>query len=202
MGKFVDLTGQVFGRWTVVERSPENRHGKPAWVCVCTCGNSSIVAGSALRMGESRSCGCYSREVSAETLRAAATKHGMYNTPEYFRWVSIKLRCYHKSHHAYPRYGGRGIVMCDRWRNSFADFLSDVGAPPSPEHTLDRINNDGNYELTNVRWATRKEQANNRRNNVRITYNGVTKTQAEWAVEAGITPEGIAYRHKHGKDLL
>lgn len=165
MGKLVDITGQVFGRWTVVERSPENKHGKPAWVCLCECGNVATIAGSVLRMGESRSCGCYSREVSAKNLRRAATKHGMHSTPEYFRWMSMKLRCYCKTHYAYPRYGGRGITVCDRWRHNFENFIADIGERPTDKHSLDRINNDGDYEPNNVRWATAKEQANNRSNN-------------------------------------
>jgi hypothetical protein len=152
-------------------------------------------------MGESTSCGCYQRENSAETLRKVATKHGKHNTPEYFRWLSMKLRCYHPSHHAFKDYGGRGITVCDRWKHDFEAFLSDVGERPSPEHSLDRIDNDGNYEPNNVRWATRQEQANNRRTNVKVTYDGREQTLAQWARELGITPEGVAYRVKHGKPL-
>lgn len=162
MGKFVDLTGHVFGRWTVIERSPENRYGKPAWVCLCDCGTTATVAGSVLRMGESLSCGCYKREVSANNMKVVATTHGMHNTPEYFRWMSMKLRCYCKTHFAYHRYGGRGITVCDRWLHSFENFIADIGERPSTKHSLDRVNNDGNYEPNNVRWATAKEQANNR----------------------------------------
>jgi hypothetical protein len=114
----------------------------------------------------------------------------------------MKLRCQHPSHHAFQNYGGRGISVCDRWNKSFEAFVEDVGERPTPEHTLDRIDNDGNYEPTNVRWATRQEQANNRRNNVRITHNGQTKTLAAWARDIGITPEGVAYRIQHNKPLL
>lgn len=201
MGKFIDLTGQQFGEWLVVERAANNVSGKPAWVCLCRCGNSSVVAGSVLRMGESRSCGCYQKTLAAKNLRQAATKHGMHNTPEYFRWLGIKLRCYHATHFAYPRYGGRGIGMCDRWRNSFELFHADIGSPPSPSHSLDRIDNNGDYEPNNVRWATKREQANNRRNTVSATFNGETHTQAEWGRKLGLTTQAIAWRMKHGKDL-
>jgi hypothetical protein len=202
MGRFVDLCGKCFGRLTVVSRAETNIYGKPAWVCACICGATCVVAGSSLRMGVTASCGCAQKELAAGNLRKAATTHGMHGTPEYYRWASMKLRCYVKTHYAYPRYGGRGITVCDRWRNNFEHFLVDVGNRPTDRHSLDRIDNDGNYEPNNVRWATNQEQANNRSSNVNITYNGETRTQAEWARLAGITPEGIAYRHKHGKDLL
>lgn len=198
----IDLTGKQFDRWTVVKQATQKLYGKPAWECLCTCGNTGIVAGSALRMGESRSCGCLMKEVAAENLRAAATKHGMHNTPMYFRWLGIKLRCYHPTHYAYPRYGGRGITMCDEWKNSFKSFYAYIGDPPSEAHSLDRIDNNGNYEPGNVRWATKQEQANNRSDNVRITFNGETKTLAEWGRTLGVTPEAVAWRVKHGKDLL
>lgn len=202
MGKRIDLCGERFGRLTVTSRSEVNMYDKPAWTCTCTCGATCVIAGSSLRMGVTTSCGCAQKELAAKNLRAAATTHGMHGTPEYYRWASMKLRCYVKTHYAYPRYGGRGITVCDRWRDSFESFLADVGHRPTIEHSLDRIDNDGHYEPNNVRWATKQEQANNRGNNVRITYNGETRTQAEWARLIGITPEGVAYRHKHGKNLL
>lgn len=202
MGRFVDLTGQQYGKWLVQARSMQRLYGKPAWECLCECGTAKVVSGSALRMGESTSCGCYQKELAAKNLGDAARKHGRHNTPEYYRWLSLKSRCTNPANPAYADYGGRGITVCQRWADSFEAFLEDVGERPSPEHSIDRIDNDGNYEPNNVRWATKQEQANNRRTNVQVTYNGKTKTLAAWAREAGITPEGIAYRHKHGKAIL
>jgi hypothetical protein len=202
MGKLVDLTGKRFGKWLVQYRSPQNLHGKPAWVCVCDCGGKGVVSGSVLRMGESTSCGCYQKSLAAKNLGEAASKHRAHNTPEYFRWLNMKARCNNPNNPAYANYGGRGISVCARWDKSFDAFMSDVGERPTPEHSLDRIDNDGNYEPNNVRWATSQEQANNRRNNMKVEFNGETKTIAEWARVAGITPEGVAYRHKKGKDLV
>lgn len=202
MGKFVDLTNQRFGRWLVQYKTPQKMYGKPAWVCLCDCGAESIVAGSVLRMGESTSCGCFQKELAAKNLGDAARKHGMHNTPEYFRWLSMKARCTNPENPRYADYGGRGITVCKRWMHSFEAFLSDVGERPTPEHSIDRIDNDRGYEPTNVRWATKQEQANNRRDNVRVTFNGETRTLAGWARLAGVTPEAVAWRHKHGKDLL
>lgn len=202
MGKFVDLTNQRFGRWLVQYRSPNKRYGKPAWVCLCDCGNTGEVGGSVLRMGESTSCGCFQKELAAKNLGDAARTHGQHNSADYLRWLAMKARCTNPTHPAYSRYGGRGITVCARWSESFEAFMEDVGECPSTRHSIDRINNDGNYEPTNVRWATRQEQANNRRTNVKITHNGQTQTAAQWARELGITPEGVMWRHKNGKPLL
>ena len=201
MGRFVDLTGQQYGRWLVQAKATQRLYGKPAWECLCECGTAKVVAGSVLRMGESTSCGCYQKELAAKNLGDAVRKHGQHNTPEYYRWLSLKARCTNPNNPRYADYGGRGITVCQRWADSFEVFIADVGERPTPEHSIDRIDNDKGYEVTNVRWATKQEQANNRRTNVEVTYNGETKTLAAWAMEVGITPEGVAYRHKHGKSL-
>jgi hypothetical protein len=113
------------------------------------------------------------------------TTHGKTHTPEHKAWIAMIGRCYETSNTSYPRYGGRGIGVCDRWRYSFESFLSDLGPKPSPKHSLDRIDNTRGYEVGNVRWATAHEQANNRSSNRMIEWRGETKTMAEWARETG-----------------
>lgn len=116
----------------------------------------------------------------------------MSKSPEYRAWRNMRDRCYNPNIHNYFRYGGRGIVVCERWLNSFNDFLSDMGLRPSPNHTIDRFpNNDGNYEPTNCAWRTPKEQANNRSSNTIITHNGISRTISEWAGSFGITNNAL-----------
>lgn len=155
---WIDLTGKTFGRWTVVEFL-----GQAKWLCRCSCGAEKAVGGANLRRGISTSCGCFMREDVARRTRTHGHKAGGKYTPEYIAWSNIIGRCENKNHQAFDNYGGRGIKMCAEWRSSFERFLSDVGSRPSDDHSLDRINNDGNYEPGNVRWATLSEQAKNRR---------------------------------------
>jgi hypothetical protein len=186
----VNLVGQVFDRLTVTGRLPGKRR-RPKWVCRCACGSPPVNVGTAqLVSGHSRSCGCLRKE----TTTARSTIHGGRGTPEYNIWKGMKARCLDTECLAYSYYGGRGITICDRWINSFPNFLSDMGNRTSPDHTIDRIDNDGNYCPENCRWATMAEQGRNTRNNHLITHNGLTMCLTDWAAKVGLSRSVLSDR--------
>lgn len=187
-----DYAGTRFGKWSVLARAsaPDGQHGFAFWFCRCDCGTERVVVGYALRRGKSLSCGC---DV-AERISAAMAEHGMTDSPEWETWSSMRRRCYDPSMASYDNYGGRGIRVCDRWLDSFENFYADMGTRPSDKHSIDRINNDGNYEPDNCRWATWTEQANNRRSTVRLPFRGRTLSTTEWAEVIGIHSSTILAR--------
>lgn len=191
MGRVIDLTGKKFGRFLVVGLSGKNRHGSAMWRCRCECGTEKIIDGQGLRKGSTVSCGCLRAEHlrrGREYLHVSSRTHGESRSREHKIWRCIVYRCYTSTAPEFPCYGGRGIRVCKRWRESFPAFLEDMGKAPSLKHTIDRIDNDGPYSPENCRWATRKEQANNRRDNTRISYQGVDKTISQWSDDLGVDP--------------
>lgn len=167
--KRLDLTGQKFGKLTAVEFVPG---GKSSWRCRCECGEEPIVSTGNLRSGNSKSCGC----ANGEQL------HGLYGSPEYLAFRNAKNRCNRPQDVRYEHYGGRGIKF--RF-SSFAEFLDTIGRRPSSKFSLDRIDLDGHYEPGNVRWATRKAQANNKTNNILVEIDGTTRSLKEWCDAVG-----------------
>lgn len=158
-----DRTGHKLGRLTVMSFSHLDKGSNACWKCKCKCGNKTVVQGSNLNPGRTSSCGCLAKEIT----RKRSYKHGHsikgLQSAEYQAWHSMKVRCANKNHPAYRLYGGRGITVCKKWRDSFPTFLADVGPKPSSELTLDRIDNNSGYRPGNVRWASWTVQVNNRR---------------------------------------
>lgn len=163
----LELLGERFGRLTVIEGPGFNNHGKTVWRCLCDCGNLTITVGSRLNNGATRSCGCLQREAVQKTGKKNV-RHGFSTAgvirPTYYLWQAMLQRCVNPNHVAYGRYGGRGIAVCKRWYK-FENFLADMGQRPANDLTLERINNNKNYCKSNCKWATMKEQANNRSKN-------------------------------------
>jgi len=185
------VPGMVYGRLTVIEPGPPIPGSKKkTWKCRCSCGTMRIYRQEYLRSGHTSSCGCFQREAFSKRR----TTHGKSDTAEYHIWSQMKTRCLCSTVPGFKDYGGRGIKVCDRWRNSFAAFIQDMGPRPSLAHSIDRVNNDGNYEPGNCRWAIGREQARNTRRNHMITANGMTMSIAGWAERSNIRPQTISRR--------
>lgn len=205
MPKLKDITGQVFGRLTAVSFC-EIRNRKAYWNCVCRCGSKCVVIGKNLRNGATQSCGCLHRDL----LRSQKTTHGWTSRAEFRVWLGMIERCTNSECASWEGYGGRGVVVCDRWRNSMEHFVSDVGQRPSPKHSIDRINNNGNYSCghceqclangwpMNCRWATAKQQSRNMRTNHLVTIESETHCIAEWCDIKGISAGTVYSRVKYG----
>lgn len=191
--KAIDLTGKRFGMLTVLERADKTKSGTK-WLCRCDCGQTCCVLPNNLRGGRQKSCGCLRRRTPLNRTHGDSRSVRLYRI-----WSDMKTRCCNPSMKSYALYGGRGINVCTEWANSYEAFRDwSLRSGYVDDLSLDRIDNDGNYEPTNCRWATREQQSNNRRSNRLITANGSTKTMAEWARESGIRYTRIYKRLKRG----
>lgn len=188
-----DFTGQRFGQFTVIRRlNKRDKWGNVFWHCRCDCGKEFPRQARLIR--KTKSCGCLS--AIAPVVALGREPHGMTGTPEHNIWSRMIERCTLPSLRSYAGYGGRGIRVCERWRRSFTSFYEDMGPRPSLEHSLDRIDNDGDYEPQNCRWATRKQQQNNRRVTIMCTLNGVERPLAEWCSILGLDRNHVWRRMK------
>ena len=192
MGVIKDLTGQKFGRLTVVKQNG-HKGKKVAWLCRCDCGNYTTVTGSELKTGGTKSCGCINKErMKGNKIRLT---HGGTKTRLYGIWRSMKQRTENPKTINYELYGGRGITVCDEWRDSFEafrDWAQESGY--KDDLTIDRIDHDGPYSPENCRWVDWETQENNRCNNRLITYNGKTQSVSQWAREIGMKPKTLHRR--------
>lgn len=187
MATRLDLTGQHFGKLIVLSFAGINHRQNTLWLCQCDCGNRITTIGTALRAKHIKSCGCLQYLPKTPT-------HGMKHTQTYNCWNKMKQRCLNPKNPAYPRYGGKGITICPQWLQ-FEHFFADMGIQP-PGLSLDRIDNNGNYEPENCRWATPREQVINRHTTRYITYNGITQCLEDWAITLGIAGCTLSARLK------
>lgn len=182
---FVDMTGHIYGDLTVIDYYGKKKM-RSYWACKCSCGNYKVIGRTALVDGLTTSCGCAQKK--------AVTKHGMIKSPEYKAWRGMQDRCNSDN----PNYGGRGIKVCERWLESFENFYADMGDRPSPKHSIDRKDVNGDYTPENCRWADRKTQDRNKRDNLYITIRGDKMTIAEAMERYSLPRHIITWRMRNG----
>jgi len=192
MGKLIDLTGQQFGRLTVIKRVKNNKHHQIRWLCQCDCGNYVVVVGNSLRQRLTKSCGCLSIESTIKRNTVHGHNNCNYRSKTYTVWDAMIQRCNNSNHPSYKNYGGRGIRVCEAWLK-FENFLKDMGES-SDKMSIDRINNNGDYCKENCKWSTKKEQERNKRNNKRITINNDTKLLIEWCEQFNLNANTVRSR--------
>lgn len=196
--RYENLTGKRFGQLIAVSHEGRTEGGRAIWRFACDCGGQKIAEAANVKSGRTRSCGCAAQE---QRKAAAQSQRHALSASEVPRerkaWEGMLRRCYSPKHPSFARYGGRGIAVCERWRESFAAFFADLG--PAPEGaTLERIDNAKDYAPDNCKWASRKEQANNRRSNRLLTHDGVTLNITQWADRLGWAKGTLASRLKYG----
>lgn len=193
----INETGKQYGDWTVI--ALDHVGAGAFWRCRCKCGRESVVRGTALRNGHSPRCADCARHERHKPARHGHARTGKVSA-EYRTWQQMIQRCTNQKTKAYRDYGARGVSVCERWL-SFANFINDMGHKPTPSHTIERNNTNGNYEPGNCRWATRLEQGANTRKNRVITINGETLILAEWLRRIGITHGTFRSRMVRGMSL-
>lgn len=192
--------GQKYGRLVALRCVGKDPYNQKKWQFLCDCGQETVATATNVRHGRTRSCGCLYKETRAykgSPRDGARTTHNLSGAPEYHVWVSIKQRCLNSKEPGFRFYGGRGIKVCERWMR-FEHFYADMGPRPSPELSIDRINNDGDYEPGNCRWATSKQQKRNQRRNRIVTHDGRQMTIAEACELTGMTHALVSERLKRG----
>jgi len=194
---YKNIIGQRFGRLKVVSFSHKDKSKKHSFFfCKCDCGNEKVVCSDNLKKGDTKSCGCLQKELTGKRF----TTHGMSRSSIYHRWQNMVNRCLKNSDPAYKNYGGRGITVCDRWLK-FENFYEDTKKGYKKDLTLDRINNNENYEKSNCCWATRKEQQQNTRRTIKIEYKNQKMCLKDWSKKLGIKYECLWYRLNNGWDI-
>lgn len=197
MPTMIDLTGQKFGRLMVLRLASKDKRGCLKWLCRCECNKEKVIRGGHLKSGHTKSCGC----LAVEQLIPRVLKHGHIRDGKpsgtYGSWQAMIGRCTNPNNKYYHNYGGRGIKVCERWRNSFVNFLEDMGERP-PGYSLDRIKNKLGYYIENCKWSTREQQMRNTRKNHLITFNEKTQCVADWSDETGISASTIHARLWYG----
>lgn len=185
---------ETFGLLTFLRDAGVNKHGKRLWQLKCACGQETVAIATAVRNGHTKSCGCQKRKGNRKT-------HGQRRSRIYAIWCNMKARCDNSAHKSYHNYGARGISYAPQWAD-FEVFLRDVGAPPTPKHTLDRIDNDGSYEPNNVQWALRQVQSRNTRQNFWVEIDGETRCMHDWCAIYGISGPAVYRRLASGEDIV
>lgn len=193
MSKLINLINQKFGQLIVIQRMNNDNWGASRWLCICGCGEETVVLGNNLRHSHTHSCGCLSK---TNSVTHGYTKKRKI-TRIYSIWRNMRQRCNNYNHKNYNCYGGRGIGICDRW-SKFKNFLKDMGEPPSGKHQIDRKKNNGNYCKSNCQWVTSKINNQNKRNNRMETYKGKTRCLSDWANETGVNVKTLVWRLNNG----
>lgn len=197
-GNSLNIKDMTFGSLTALGPVRKSKNGRIIWLCQCKCGNMTEVRTSHLMSGHTQSCGCLGSRMSAGERFST---HGLGKTKEYGSWAGIIQRCTNPNDVRYPDYGGRGITICEEWRHSFLAFYNHVSfLSHSGEkgYSIDRIDNNSNYEPGNVRWSTAADQNRNTRRNIMLTHNGKTQCLTDWANDIGVSPRMLHKRFQNG----